>query len=342
MSNLFLPTPPARISMEPAESEEYTEEFEESQEYIESDSSSPGEFLENGLLLPPMLTPEDSEPPEEELTTYEAARNIFCVCGGALVEGDEVWCDGCPKGFHLLCLPSASLARAEKSLETFTCDECEAKRTQAKKETQLPGARKAVLVGSDHQVSVIPRFFLCPDENEFVAARPPPRLVWRASHGLTEEAVDEYLAEAKAQWPKDVFVKASGPLIPRKLRKAVFRTSRFAKHEKAINRLDLYTCPFANDFALNLLHGCDYDIHAALDRIGSKEFKKNFRHLCHPPTQPYANKWSPGDRRWKLHYTPVPGKSGPLATPAELAIPDGPSARERRMKLLNLKREMSN
>ncbi|KAH0475697.1 MAG: hypothetical protein KVP17_004416 [Porospora cf. gigantea B] len=60
--------------------------------------------------------------------------------------------------------------------------------------------------------------------------------------------------------------------------------------------------PFYPDFALNLLHTCDYDTEYALRYLQSEDF--DFLMACKPPQKAYLNKWSPQDRRGAFPCTP--------------------------------------
>ena len=252
----------------------------------------------------------DEERAPEELTAYEAPRYTNCVCGEGLEsESGVVWCEMCPKGYHLSCIPGEGVQPVQGT-EWF-CPECALKRHH--KYGMVAESCKKVLVGADHQAPYLPPIFFLSGIS-YEPARPPPKQVWCAAEG-SKVQFDEYLTEAKNKWPLNLFVKAKGPLIQRTLRRAVFaRKTRSDEKDKQI-RGDIYTCPYSADLALSLLAYCGYEPGKALHMLVSREFKKTFKYICSPPREPYRNKWHPMDRRWKLHKTPFPGKSGPLATP---------------------------
>ena len=241
----------------------------------------------------------------------------------------------CPKGYHYSCIPADGMPPATE----WFCPECQVKRHH--KYGMLAEERKKVLVGPDHQAPYLPDIFFLSSSSSFQPARPPAKLIWSAECGasLSDADIDQYLQECKGLWPLNLFVKANAPLVHRQLRRAIYaRRSRFDSSEKSKkSRGDVYTCPFSPDLAMILLSFCGYKTDQALSFLVTREFKKQFRHICFPPREPYRNKWHPQDRRWKLHKTPFPGKSGPLAAPDYLAVAG--MARERRYaKLQSVRR----
>lgn len=281
------------------------------------------------------VTETDEERPQGDMTEYEAPRYTNCVCGDGLVGDDIVWCDMCPKGFHLTCIPpDATVPQADSE---WFCPECALKRHH--KYGMLAEERKKVLIGPEHQAPRLPEIFFL-SEKPFEAARIAPKLIWSstASSGISQEEIQDYLDAAKQDWPLNMFVRANSPLIHRQLRRAIFtRTAKSVQKEKK-TRGDIYTCPFSPDLALSLLAHCMYDTSQALVYLRSRELKSTFSRVCHPPKEPYRNKWHPHDRRWKLHKTPFPGKAGPLAAPDYVAVEGG--SRERRYaRLQAIKRQ---
>ena len=309
------------------------------------DEAETAEEIETGSMSP---TDAMMDGPEDKLTGHHhlPSQDPICYhCGVALVDpplriGSEVTspkisiplhCEVCVRGIHSQCHISlgGSLPTQE---ESFVCFHC---RTMGKYEMKAADRGK-VSVGPAHQVPVLPEiFFASPTPVPLSVARNRFVQVWSAEAARTvipnDRELYDYLHKASVSWPDRLRVNSTGgSLASGSVRKLYLpRAAAYTSSSGLV--LNHYWCPFSPEYALAILHRCNYRVDAALAAVKNPALRDCFSHVCFPPSKPYYNKWKPKDRRWRMLKVPFPPSRIEAPSMDNMYEPgDGPRLRSRR------------
>jgi len=214
-------------------------------------------------------------------------------------------CEVCIRGIHSQCHISlgGSLPTQE---ESFVCFHC--RTSQHGKYAMKSADRVRVSVGPAYQVPLIPDIFFARKSTYLMnIARERFVQVWSTDASKTvvsqDKKIFEFLREAAHAWPDKLrVISTGGSLAPGSVRRLYLGRAAAVTS----GSLHHYWCPFSADYAMTVLHRCNYDTHAAIAVIKNPLFRECFTHVCFPPTKPYYNKWKPKDRRWRMMKIPFP------------------------------------
>lgn len=223
-------------------------------------------------------------------------------------------CEVCVRGIHSQCHLSlgGSLPTQE---ESFVCFHC--RTSQHGKYEMKAAERVKIPVGPTHQAPIIPTiYFDCPTKVPLSVARNRFVQLWSADAAKSiipeDKRIQEYLHKAAQCWPDKLRVNSSGgSLAPGSVRRLYLGRAAGPSSNSVLNH---YWAPFSPDFAMTILHRCNYNSDQALKVVKSPLLKDCFTAVCNPPTKPYYNKWKPKDRRWRMMKIPFP--------PSRIEAPD--------------------
>ena len=217
-------------------------------------------------------------------------------------------CEICVRGIHSQCHISlgGSLPTQE---ESFVCFHCRTSQHGGKYEMKAAD-RVKVSVGPAHQAPVIPEIFFA-SSPVFVAKKRFVQ-IWCADAAKcvipNKEEIHLFLQRAAQVWPDRLRVNSSGGSLAAGSVRKLYLPRAAASGGGSTNPalLNHYWCPFSPEYALTILHKCQYSTEKALAVIKSPLLRDCFGSVCCPPAKPYYNKWKPKDRRWRMMKIPFP------------------------------------
>ena len=302
------------------EEEGVTYEEEETEEGLDWEAATEAKHEDDEDETGSMSPSDALMDPEEALkaAASSAGQDPMCYhCGVLLVEPPlrlpaaevtspkisiPLHCEVCVRGIHSQCHLSlgGSLPTQEESFVCFHCKTSHKYEMKAADRVKIP-------VGPNYQAPVIPAmFFDCPTPQPLSVARERFVQVWSADAAVTvttDRDIHDYLHRASQAWPDRLRVASTGGSL------AAGSVRRLYVPRAAVsttNVLNHYWCPFSPEYALTVLHKCDYDPQRALAVIKNPALRDCFSQTCFPPTKPYYNKWKPKDRRWRMMKIPFP------------------------------------
>ena len=248
-------------------------------------------------------------------------------------------CEICVRGIHSQChlALGGSLPTQE---ESFVCFHC--KTSQHGKYEMKAAERAKIPVGPAHQAPIIPSiFFNSPTDVPLSIARERFVQVWSSDAAKavvpnSDNKINEFLQKASQVWPERLRVDSTGGSLASGSVRRLY-LGRAAASNGSSSVLNHYWAPFSADFAMTILHRCNYNTDTALQAIKNPLLRDCFSSVCFPPTKPYYNKWKPKDRRWRMMKIPFPPSrvEAPDVTNIYAVTYDGDGPRLRSRRYLN-------